>query len=540
MHIKFLNRGTGSSQDAANYLLQDRDHSGELRASVEVLRGDPYRVAAVAGSLNFKHKYTSGIVAWAPEDAPTDEQISRVLDEFEATAWAGLEPERYSWSTVLHREKGGGCHVHIFAARVDLESGKSLNIAPPGWKKAFDPLRDWQNWQHGWARPDDLARQRYQQPGHQAYIAAAQLRAGLNVEPDSRALITQFIMQQIEAGAVSGRSDLVAALQDVGLEVPRQGPNYITVLNPESGQRLRLKGVIYGREFTVRQLEKQVGTTDREQPPADRAVDQARAGEALSELAAVRQRRAEYNQQRYGAARSEHQRDPEPEPVRGQSLAPKPHPTHMDQPNNSGFESLAWHLSRELGADAILEHPYPEPISDPGAVSGADREPAPAIGRAGELGRRPAGQPGWAVSCAPEGGHSGLYLDRWREVSHEIIKTLRGEYDRARNSLIESFAAIVSTIRAGTEAHSRANQQLDTANRSIQQATESTVRSLQTLDGDRIITPTELERLGLGYDPCEGLGPEPPEHEPEPADPVYFSDRKAAGEGDPGEGDPEQ
>ena len=41
-----------------------------------------------------ERKYTSVVIAWAPDDRPTDAQIEAVLDEFEKTAWAGLEPER--------------------------------------------------------------------------------------------------------------------------------------------------------------------------------------------------------------------------------------------------------------------------------------------------------------------------------------------------------------------------------------------------------------------------------------------------------------
>ena len=111
MHIKFLARGTGSARAAADYLLGARDAAGQLRAGAEVLRGDPHQVAAVADALAFEHKYTSGVIAWAPDDTPTDAQIEAVLDEFERTAWAGLEPDRYAWSAVVHRERGGGAHV---------------------------------------------------------------------------------------------------------------------------------------------------------------------------------------------------------------------------------------------------------------------------------------------------------------------------------------------------------------------------------------------------------------------------------------------
>ena len=139
MLIKFLARGTGSARAAADYLLGARDAAGQLRAGVEVFRGNPHQAAAVADALAFEHKYTSGVIAWAPDDTPTDAQIEAVLDEFERTAWAGLEPDRYAWSAVVHRERGGGAHVHVLAARCDLETGRSLNIAPPGWAEDVRP-----------------------------------------------------------------------------------------------------------------------------------------------------------------------------------------------------------------------------------------------------------------------------------------------------------------------------------------------------------------------------------------------------------------
>ena len=50
------------------------------REGVEVLRGDPHQAAAVADTLAFDHKYTSGVIAWAPDGAPSDAQIDAVLD----------------------------------------------------------------------------------------------------------------------------------------------------------------------------------------------------------------------------------------------------------------------------------------------------------------------------------------------------------------------------------------------------------------------------------------------------------------------------
>ena len=252
MHIKFLAHGTGSAAAAAQYLTGELDHDGRRRAEVEVLRGNLEQVAAVADALDFKHKYTSGVIAWSAQDNPTEAQIEQTLDEFERTAWAGLEPDRYSWSAVLHRDADGSCHVHVLAARCDLETGKSLNIAPPGWQKAFDPLRDALNHEHGWDRPDDPERARLHRPGpYRAYVDKAALRAGLDVEPDPRRVIGEYLTQAVERGTVRDRASLVTALHEVGLEVPRQGRNYVTALDPQSGQRWRLKGAMYARDFEL-------------------------------------------------------------------------------------------------------------------------------------------------------------------------------------------------------------------------------------------------------------------------------------------------
>lgn len=297
MHIKFLKHGTGSGQKAADYLLGERDHTGKVRAGVEVMRGNPQHFGQVADSLEFTHRYTSGVIAWSPEDQPSDAQISAVLDDFEKVAFAGLEPDRYCWSAVKHLEDDGGVHVHVVAARVDLETGKSLNIAPPGWEKTFDPLRDYYNHSQGWARPDDPMRARMVQPGHQALIDASTLRQGLAVEPDTKALLTRYLTQRIEAGLIENRADLRASLEEIG-EITREGKNYISV-KPEGFDRaVRLKGVIYEQEFDAAAI-REAAIKNGAGQEAGRRIDPERAKQAHQRLQEAVERRAEYNAQRY-------------------------------------------------------------------------------------------------------------------------------------------------------------------------------------------------------------------------------------------------
>ena len=269
MLVKFLARGTGAARDATGYLLGERDAAGKPRDGVEVLRGDPHQVAAVADTLPFEHKYTSGVIAWAPEDQPTDEQIGAVLDAFEKTAWAGLDFDRYAWTAVLHRERGGGAHVHVLAARCDLETGRSLNIAPPGWEKTFGPLRDAFNAEHGWARPDDPARARVQQPGHRAYIDATRLRAGLRLESSPRDLIRDYLLQRVEHGTVRNRHEVVDALREIE---PVREVFTVTLDTPGSDAGYGL-GAVAAASVTIEE-----GVCDRTPQVGDEIVQQAGVG----------------------------------------------------------------------------------------------------------------------------------------------------------------------------------------------------------------------------------------------------------------------
>ena len=358
MLVKFLARGTGSAQAAADYLLRETDSQGQVREDVTVLRGDPDGVAAVADSLEFEHTYTSGVIAWAPEDRPSDWDIDRVLDEVEQTAWAGLAPDRYAWAAVRHRDADGGVHVHVLAARCDLETGKSLNIAPPGWEQTYGPLVEACNLDKGWSRPDDPARAREQQPGHRAYIEAAALRAGIAHEADPREAIRDYLLQGVESGTVKDRAGVVDALQEAGLDVPRQGTHYVTAHDPASGKRWRLKGTLYEHDFQRSRFTRPDPASDRGRAPEDGRDHRARAADVWRDVAHKRESQAAYHRDRYG--------DGDRADSRATAGAARAPVARLPRGSGDRGEHLAHHLRRELGAAAVAVDPRAESARDAG------------------------------------------------------------------------------------------------------------------------------------------------------------------------------
>ena len=414
MHLKFLARGTGSAAAAAAYLLAEWDAAGTRRAAVEVLRGDPHEVAAVADGLPFKHRYTSGVMAWSPEDAPTRAELERVVDEFEETAWAGLEGDRYAWAVILHRDHDGGVHLHIFAARCDLATGRSLNIAPPGWQKTFDPLRDALNFEHGWSRPDDPARARPNRPApYRAYLDAETLRAGWEVEPNPRELIGQHLMARVAAGTVTDRAGVVAALEELDLEVTRQGEHYVTARHPETGDRWRLKGTLYERDF------------DRERFVRQQAPEPS---EAWQEVEEQRGQRAKYHQARYGGSREGRAQAGGARDAAG-DVERESGPAAAASGREAGPESLAGHLRGELGDDAVVA----------AEDSAAEREQ--------ELEAIRGAAAGDATACL------------------SVLARVDVVHDRDRAAADSGLASVVHAVRAGAEAAGRADRVLAGAGR---------------------------------------------------------------------------
>jgi hypothetical protein len=291
MHIKFLSRGKGSAKDAETYLTQEHDHKGEVRADVQVLRGNPSFVSELADSLEFDHRYTSGVIAWHVDDNPTNEQIDQVLNDFERVSFAGMDASQYAYYAVLHEEANGAKHVHVVSARVELSTGKSMNIAPPNWQKTYDVLVDKYNVKHDWASPKDLHRRQ------SLTLDKSMIHADLKAN-EAKQLITQFVNDAVSNELVTNRADVVAYLSDLG-EVTREGKDYISVKPNGFKKAIKLKGAIYEREFDLDRFNAEVERQKEQRAtatPSHRRGEYERVSGVLESIIADR---AKFNQGKY-------------------------------------------------------------------------------------------------------------------------------------------------------------------------------------------------------------------------------------------------
>ncbi len=340
MLIKFFARGEGGGRGPVEYITRlDDPSTGKLRSPApEVLRGNPVITRRLIDGLEFKHKYRSGVLSFAPEDAPTELEIEAVIDSFEKYAFAGLDKDAYNTLWVKHTHTASNrVELHFVTPRVELYTGKSLNIAPPGWHGYFKPWQTNWNIKQKWARPDDPSRKRTVEPGWQALINADRKTKGLEPLADTRKLLTEYVLERVTAGLISNRDDIINLFkEELNLEITRAGFDYITVLDPETDSRYRLKGKLYEREFRP---QPEITAEIRSRTSSSSGVDSKELRAVTERIKSNYEYRTQYHQKRYGASKLGSERDA------GQVLA---HPSH------SGIEPLSGDLRRQLGDDAVL------------------------------------------------------------------------------------------------------------------------------------------------------------------------------------------
>ncbi|MEO9460760.1 MAG: relaxase/mobilization nuclease domain-containing protein [Lentilitoribacter sp.] len=308
MLIKFFKNGQGGGAGSVEYLIEHevvayddnrnvlRDGNGnalmfEREPLPEVLRGDPDQMRYLIDACEHQWSYRAGVLSFTGEDAPTPPQQRSVMDSFEDLAFAGLEPDQRSILWVRHSHEDR-IELHFVTPRMELMTGRSLNIAPPGYQKTYDSLRDVLNKDHGWNDPQAPERAR------EVKSLIESVRRG-----EGREQIHDWILNKIEMGSIQDRTEMKDALSKAGFEIPRSGKNYITVLDPESNERWRLKGEVFHENWTRQNtVERAIEQADREPSRSGSRLDAINIEELRDRLHDLTERRATYNRKRYPVA----------------------------------------------------------------------------------------------------------------------------------------------------------------------------------------------------------------------------------------------
>lgn len=215
-----------------DYLLNEREAQG----TAKLLQGDPELTKSLIDGSTFAQKSVVGVLSF--EEANLSEVKKReIMEQFEKSFMSGLEKEQYNILWVEHTDKGR-LELNFVIPTQELTTGKRIQ---PYYHKADlgmkDTFQDYINLKYDLSNPKD--------PTKEQTITVDDRKLH---QKDYKELDLKLHSLVLE-GKIDNREEMVALLRESGVEVTREGKDYISVKLPESGKAQRFKGGIYGEEF---------------------------------------------------------------------------------------------------------------------------------------------------------------------------------------------------------------------------------------------------------------------------------------------------
>jgi len=281
MIVRVFKAGISRGESPVNYLMSDRDHTGQKRAVMpEVLEGSPDLTIAVINSIQRKHKYVSGAIAFRDNEQPTREQMKQVIQSFKKTMCPGLGPEHFNCLFVLHRDKGN-TEIH-FVVPMTTMSGKRMNIHPPGKQniQLYEAFTQVTNHELDYAQvvPDPLK------------LALSDFERHTpegSKDRSNKMYLHKRLTRAIRTGQIANRDQLCMFLSEqYGVEVTRKGQDYISMKFSGAAKAKRFRGPLYNANADYPELVNSARDAKQDHHLSPSEYQQARA--TLSQLVEAR------------------------------------------------------------------------------------------------------------------------------------------------------------------------------------------------------------------------------------------------------------
>jgi len=295
MIVKFSKHGKGKASGVLDYLLKEKGSKGTLvpRTHAKVLYGDPVLTEHLINTTSHKTKYKSGYLSFSERaDEISEADKKRIMQEFEAVIFCGLENDQYDILWVEHADKDiddahpvGRLELNFVIPCQELRSGKSFQpyYEPAdlkrvnAWKNIInsevktikgEPLSD----------PNDPERKRLVNP-HNSHVPRptpfdlktytkkdAEKDEKTIANPPSRTLLEEAIKRRLlldwQDGILMNRRRVLGRLEQWGLKINRgNSEKTLSVtsdkLTDKNGKPMgvRLKGGMFEKEFNGDQFE---------------------------------------------------------------------------------------------------------------------------------------------------------------------------------------------------------------------------------------------------------------------------------------------
>lgn len=254
MIVRLFDSGTSNGESPVNYLLGDKDHTGQIRSvKPELISGEAQNTIDLINMIDRKYKYTSGVLSFRTNENPNEKDQQDIIRAFRRTFMPGLNEDNFNDLWVAHYDKGH-LEMHFIVVAEELKSGKRLNIAPPGKRNIehFTLFTKVVNQNYGWDQvvSDPL----------KVALSAFDLKVH-NKEAKTSKVIKNYLSEKLHKeilnGKIENRDQLISFLKNHKIEIPRIGKDYISIKMPNDLKARRLKGPMFEEGANYADLVKQ-------------------------------------------------------------------------------------------------------------------------------------------------------------------------------------------------------------------------------------------------------------------------------------------
>ena len=264
---------TGGGGAVRNYLLFDKDNRSKPRVGARLIYGNDSDTTEVINGIKNSKIYTSGVLSFAPGESITEAQKIEIIESFEQNLFPGLMRGEYSGYWVEHQDKDRQ-ELHFVFAEIHLPTGKALPVYYIG--KDFDLVDSWKdliNIDYGLEDPNDPKRKRaYRLKGYEYAQKKQQEKdklAGKAIKDEKvfdEEKIGEWLIEEIaDDESIQTQTDVIRVIAEA-FEITRVAKDgkSISIKNPVGGRNIKLKGMMYEREFTRQRFESLGKTQTRE------------------------------------------------------------------------------------------------------------------------------------------------------------------------------------------------------------------------------------------------------------------------------------
>ncbi|MFA0541922.1 hypothetical protein [Vibrio sp. 10N.222.52.B7] len=236
MIVKFFKGDHSSVTNGLEYL-----EGGTKRRKVapELLSGNPETTRELLKQASrFAKAYTYGCLSFEEENIPTA-QKQILMESFEKTLLAGLEPDQYDIVWIEHRDKDR-LELNFHIVNMELTTGKALT--PYVHSRDIKRIDAWKciaNDIYGFTDPNDPNKRRT-------------FTFGDNPPPRQELMkqVDNYLFELAGEGELNNQEDVINALNAIdGVTVTRNTKSSISFKAEGHEKPIRLKGDLYGKSY---------------------------------------------------------------------------------------------------------------------------------------------------------------------------------------------------------------------------------------------------------------------------------------------------